>query len=143
MDNPEVPHESRLSRLSGAEQEDLVVPSHLPLVLPDLTLNLRVDPPNLLIHISSNIYCTVLKLRHPSHKIPQMSFVNQILPVRLLASTRRPHQTSGQIDCSSSSSSFSFSIVFLAFVSDTVYHHQYSSTIDKPARLIINIGLCI
>ena len=48
MDNSEVPHESRLSRLSGPEKEDLVVPSHLPLVLPDLTLNLRVDPPDLL-----------------------------------------------------------------------------------------------
>ena len=48
MDNSEVPHESRLSGLSGAEQEDLVVPSHLPLVLPDLALNLRVDPSDLL-----------------------------------------------------------------------------------------------
>ena len=56
MDHPEVPHKSRLSRLSGAEKEDLVVPSHLPLVLPDLTLNLRVDPPDLLIRMGSNIF---------------------------------------------------------------------------------------
>ena len=60
MDNPEVPHESRLARLAGAEEKDFVIASHLPLVSPDLTLNLGVDPPDLLDH--RLIFLTRIKL---------------------------------------------------------------------------------
>ena len=49
--NKDKDKEGWLAGLSGAEEEDLIVPSHLTFVLPDLPLNLRVDPPDLLIHI--------------------------------------------------------------------------------------------
>ena len=67
MDNPEVPHESRLARLAGAEEKDFVIASHLPLVSPDLTLNLRVDSPDLLDH--RLIFLTRIKLYIKSTKI--------------------------------------------------------------------------
>ena len=46
--HPQVPHERGLAGLASAEKKDLVVPSHLPLVLPDLPFDLRVDSPDLL-----------------------------------------------------------------------------------------------
>ena len=67
MDNPEVPHESRLARLAGAEEKDFVIASHLPLVSPDLTLDLGVDSPDLLDH--RLIFLTRIKLYIKSTKI--------------------------------------------------------------------------
>ena len=40
VDHPEVPHEGRLAGLPCTEQQHLVVPPHLPLVLFDLPFNL-------------------------------------------------------------------------------------------------------